>query len=119
LHGAGTADACAIEGRRVARSIAQYVKNGKWPESRLEVQAEAPIKFISPNILTRITANSFQFQSRQFYNHAQLNISQGDQIMFSRDFSKVIVNDFMYFDGDWTRKVDFSGPPLKATLLPQ
>lgn len=117
LHGVGTADACAMEGQRAAQSIAQYVKNGQWPVSRFEIRAEAPIKFISPNVITDTIPNAFQFQSQEFYGHARLNIFQGEQILFSKNFSKVIVNDFMYFEGDWTRKVDFSGEPLKATLL--
>ena len=117
LHGVGTADSCALEGRWAAQSISEYIKKAQWPANRLEIQTEEPIKFISPNILTNSIQGLFQFQSKEFCTRAQLNISQGEDILFSKKLSKIIVNDFMYFDSDWIRKADFLGEPLKATLL--
>ena len=119
LHGVATADHCALEGQRAAWSIARYLENAGWPASRLEVGVEAPLKFIYPNVIASQVPSYFQFQSREFLNHVQLRISQGERILYRQDFSRVIVNEFIRLRGDWVQRVDPSGAVLKATLVPQ
>ncbi len=52
MRGVETADWAALEGRSAARSIARYLENAKWPADRLEVQPEAPVAWIYPNVLS-------------------------------------------------------------------
>ena len=96
---------------------AQPISSGR----RLEVMCEAPLKFICPNVLSESAPapGDFQFQSKEFLNHVQLQISQGERILYRQNFPRVIVNEFMRLRGDWVGQVDFSGEALKAILVPQ
>lgn len=51
LHGARTADACALEGRHVAGAMAQLLTDGVWPSAGLPIVAGASIAWVSPNRL--------------------------------------------------------------------
>ena len=55
LHGACTADACALEGRHVAAAMARFLTDGNWPASGLPVVADAPVAWVSPS---RISATA-------------------------------------------------------------
>ena len=96
---------------------AQPISSGR----RLEVMCEAPLKFICPNVLSESAPapGDFQFQSKEFLNHVQLQISQGERILYRQNFPRVIVSEFMRLRGDWVGQVDFSGEALKAILVPQ
>ncbi len=54
LHGAETADVCALEGRRAARSIADFLcgTDRWWPPSGPDMIVESPLLWVSPNRLS-------------------------------------------------------------------
>ena len=52
LHGALTADACALEGRHVAMAMHQHLSGRAWPTGGVTVVAELPLAWVSPNRIT-------------------------------------------------------------------
>jgi glycerol-3-phosphate dehydrogenase len=77
LRGVETADWAALEGRSAARSIARFLENAEWSRSRLEVQPEAPLAWICPNVLSPdISVDSFRFRSREFRQNAYLQLTR-------------------------------------------
>ena len=58
LHGAETADVCALEGRRAARSIADFLcgTDRWWPPSGPDMIVESPLLWVSPNRLSALRA---------------------------------------------------------------
>jgi NADPH-dependent 2,4-dienoyl-CoA reductase/sulfur reductase-like enzyme len=119
LRGVATADQCALEGRRAAQSMAQYLRDGQWSKQRLAVQVEPPLAWVCPNSIPPVQSKQpapFQFRSHEFKNKTHLQVRQGQTILSRRTFHRLIVNEIMHFDGDWVSKVDLGGPPVRITL---
>lgn len=119
LRGVATADACAIEGKRAAQSIAQYLRDEKWSEQALPIQIESPLVWICPNVIHPVKSeetSSFTFRSNEFRNNAQIQIHQGESLLDAQTIHHLIVNEIMQLKADWVSKVDPGGPPLRLTL---
>ena len=118
LRGVATADYCALEGQRAARSIARYLKNAKWPACRLEVRVEAPLAWVCPNVVAETNDFApFRFRSREFKKNVQVMVEQGGKVLFSQAFRQLIVNEIMSFSGEWTRKVDPGGASIHVSVV--
>jgi hypothetical protein len=117
LRGVAIADHCALEGGRAAQSIARYLKNAEWPANRLEVWVEAPIAWVCPNAIEESSdVATFKFRSREFKKNIRLVVKQGEKVLHMQPFRQLIVNEIMYFDGGWTRKVDLDGAMITVGL---
>lgn len=117
LRGAATADYCALEGRRVARSIARYLKNAQWPASKLEVKVEAPLAWVCPNVIAESEyVEAFMFRSHEFTEHIELQAKQGDKVLHTQAFHRLIVNEIMNFSGTWTRKIEPDGDVITVSI---
>ena len=51
LHGAETADVCALDGRHVAAAVAAWLADGRWPSSGVPVVAESPVRWVHPSVV--------------------------------------------------------------------
>ncbi|HVF24588.1 MAG TPA: FAD-dependent oxidoreductase, partial [Anaerolineales bacterium] len=116
LRGVERADWAALEGRGAARSITQFLENVQWPASRVQVQVEAPLEWIVPNVITETTPDLYRIQSREFHNHVKLGIYQGEQLLHLEHFSRLIANAPMNLTSRWNHKVDLSGAPIRMVL---
>jgi len=117
LRGVETADWAALEGRSAARSITRYLENVEWSESRLEVQAEAPVAWICPNVLSPdVRVERFRFWSREFKKNATLQLKQGARVLYEKKFGWLKANIALSLDGDWVEKVDFAKGPIKLVM---
>jgi len=107
LRGVATADYCALEGRRAAQSIAGYLKNVQWPANRLEVKVESPLVWVCPNVITESeSVESFKFRSNEFKRNVELQVKQGDKVLHTQSFRRLIVNEIMSLSGEWVSKVE-------------
>jgi L-2-hydroxyglutarate oxidase LhgO len=117
LRGVETADWAALEGRRVARSIARYLENAEWSASRLEVRPEAPVAWICPNVLSPdVRVEGFRFWSKEFKKNATLQLAQGARVLFEKKIGWLKANVALSLDSDWVEKVDFGKGPVKLVM---
>jgi hypothetical protein len=117
LRGVETADWAALEGRRAARPIARYLENAEWNESRLGVQAEAPLAWVYPNVLSPdVPVERFWFRSNDFRQNVNLQFMQGGRVLYQKRLSRLIANTSLSLSGEWMEKVDFTGEPIKLVI---
>lgn len=118
LRGVETADWAALEGRSTARSIALFLDGGNWNESRLEIKPGVPLAWICPNIISPdALPERFRIRSHRFQDHATLNVTQGQKLIYSRKFNRLPANTSVNLTGEWTQAVDFGGEPLKIEVI--
>jgi glycerol-3-phosphate dehydrogenase len=118
LRGVETADYAALEGRSAARSIAQFLETAEWNEHRLEIYAEPPLDWICPNVLSPdALPGRFRIRSHDFRGQATLEVTQGQKVLYRQKFRRLIANTSINLSGEWTKRVDFSGEPLKIEVV--
>lgn len=120
LRGAETADHAALEGRWVARSIAQFLRDAQWPQQGLPVQVENPIAWVAPNQVNpgqgQPPLGKFLFQVTEFCRGVQVRIYQGARVLHSQAFRHLVPNRSFALSSDWLMRVDSHGEPLRLTL---
>jgi glycerol-3-phosphate dehydrogenase len=117
LHGVETADWAALEGRGAARSIMQYLENAQWSASRTEIQPEAPVAWICPNVLSPdVRVEGFRFWSKEFKQNATLQLVQDAQVLFEKKIGWLKANVALSLVSDWVEKVDFGKGPVKLVM---
>jgi len=124
LHGAETADASALEGRRTAGKIAHYLNEGQWPKEHLTVCVESPLSWVYPNTvaaeeLPRHAGGRFTFYFRvnEFLRHASLAVLQDDRYLFSQKFRFLGPGKSYRLVGTWPGIVTPDQGPLHVRLL--
>jgi len=117
LRGVETADWAALEGRAAARSIARYLESPKWNGSRLEVQPEAPLAWICPNVLSPDSpVDRFRFRSNEFRQNVRLQLLQSGRVLYQKQWSRLNANTSVNLSGEWVQKVDFAGEPVQLVV---
>lgn len=119
LRGVETADWAALEGRGAARSMARWLENASWSTSRLEVQCEAPIGWICPNVLTSDSSvERFRFWSKEFRENGTLQLKQGERVLYEKRFRRLHANVALNLSSEWVAKVDLTGAPVQLVCQP-
>jgi len=119
LRGVETADWAALEGRSAARAIAQWLDKGQWSASRLEVQTEAPLAWICPNVLSPdVRVEGFRFWSKEFRKNATLQLKQGERVLYEKKIRWLKANVALSLSGEWVEKVDYAKEPVKLVIQP-
>ncbi|MGZ9164781.1 MAG: FAD-dependent oxidoreductase [Anaerolineales bacterium] len=119
LRGVETADWAALEGRRAARGIAQFLEKAEWPVNRIEIQVEAPLAWICPNIITPDSGvGQFRFLSNEFREHADLQVNQGGHVLYQKQISYLKATTSLNLSSNWVEKVDFAGKSIKLVIQP-
>jgi L-2-hydroxyglutarate oxidase LhgO len=116
LRGVETADWAALEGRDAARSIARFLENAEWPANRIPIQVEAPLDWICPNVITDSPPPEFRFRCREFRNHVKLGIYQGERLLHTEHFSRLLANASVKLTSKWSDQVDRSGEAVRIVL---
>jgi hypothetical protein len=112
-----TADWAALEGRAAARSIARYLETPEWNGNRLEIQCEAPLDWICPNVLSPgVPIDGFRFRSREFRRKATLQLTQGGRVLYQKSLSRLNANVSLNMESRWVEKADFTGEPVKLVV---
>ncbi|MEP7134276.1 MAG: FAD-dependent oxidoreductase [Chloroflexota bacterium] len=119
LRGVETADWAALEGRGAARSVAWWLENASWSASRLEVQCEAPLGWVSPNVLSPdVKVDGFRFWSKEFRQDATLQLKQGGRVLYEKKIGWLKANVALSLSGEWIEKVDYAKEPVKLVIQP-
>lgn len=119
LRGAEPADIAALEGRAVAGSIHQFLEQGIWAEQTLPLKTEGAIAWVSPNAIA-FPLNSNQhrklrFRVNQFCHQAEVEIRQGNQLLYKQRFQKLCVNQSAELSTNWLSKIDPISVPLQIS----
>lgn len=120
LRGVATADHCALEGQRAARSIARYLKNAQWTANKLTVRVDAPLIWVCPNVVHPVKsehASPFRFRSNEFQKNVQLQVVQGNLVLYQQRFHQLAVNEIMQFDGSWVDKIKPDGEEIRVKVM--
>jgi glycerol-3-phosphate dehydrogenase len=119
LRGVETADWAALEGRAAARSIARYLEQPQWNGNRLEIQCEAPLAWICPNVLSPDSpVERFRFRSHEFRQNVDLQLTQVGQVLYQKHYRLLPANAALNLSSAWAAKVDFSSEPVKLVVQP-
>ena len=119
LRGAEAADWSALEGRRAAYYIHQFLSTGQWAERSLPIHVEPPLEWICPNTLSPATGSppgGFRFRAREFRRPARVQVRQGARALHTQSLNRLLVNESMRLASDWLSKVDFDGEPLQLVV---
>ncbi len=116
LHGAETADVCALDGRWVATSVAQWLSTGlstgDWPVPGIAVEAVAPLRWTSPNAFAagqrHAPQGRFLVSSGAFARSARIEVRQAGAVLWSRPARLVPARTFSVSD-EWLARVDPEG----------
>lgn len=120
LRGAETADTSALEGRRAAQAICEFLQGNRWPEQALPIEVETPILWIVPNVVTspahKPAFGYFTFRVSEFYDSATVQVTQGSRLLYSKKFDRLRPNDSHRLSADWLTRFDLDGPPPQVRL---
>jgi thioredoxin reductase len=121
VHPAETADVCALDGRHVARSVADYIASGpgEWPAG-VPVAPRPPLRWVAPNRLTgvghRPPRDRFLLRSASFRRLPRLEVRQGARLLWSGRLARLVPNRSAQIPGAWAASVDPEGGPVTVGL---
>lgn len=120
LRGAETADVCALEGARAARSVGQFLSDGQWPAAGRPLQVAAPLTWIYPNRVggPGPAPESFLFRVQAFSPGARVTVRQGGAELFAQSFGRLRPNTSERLDGRWRAAVDPAGEAVQVSVQP-
>ena len=111
LHGVEKADTAAREGRHVAECIVSYLSTNLWPtNNRILIEVNTPLVWISPNIIvpennTHLPLNHFTFRARGFLGKTTIEVWQGEKLLHSQIFRKLIPNRWYHLESHWVSQL--------------
>jgi len=111
LHGVEKADTAALEGRHVAECIVSYLSTNLWPtNNRILIEVNTPLVWISPNIIvpennTQLPLNHFTFRSREFSGKTMIEVRQGEKLLHTQFFRKLIPNRWFHLESHWVSQL--------------
>jgi NADPH-dependent 2,4-dienoyl-CoA reductase/sulfur reductase-like enzyme len=115
LHGAETADVCALDGRWVAASVAHWLSAASWPSADIPVRADLPLRWTSPNAFVagqrRLPQGRLLVSSAVFARKARVEARQGDAVLWAGRTNLVPARTFSMPDA-WLPRVDPDGEPV-------
>jgi hypothetical protein len=116
LHGAETADVCALDGRHVAASVMKWLEGGEWPVPTVLLQVQPPVHWVHPSAVRpgeRPARGRYLVRVEQFLAGRRLSIVQGDRLVCSSVTTAPLVpNRSIALRSGWEDKVDPAGPPV-------
>ena len=119
LRGAEMADAAALEGRYVARSMQTYLNRGVWPSAAVPVEVADPLLWIEPNAVSpqddAAPLGYALLRVKSEIANATLLVQQGEKTLHRQHLGRLRLGTAHRLDATWMPKVDASGPPVRVT----
>jgi thioredoxin reductase len=119
LHGAETADVCALDGRWVAPSVANWLSIGEWSEPEIAILAEPPLRWTSPNALAvgqrLVPHGRFLVSSGAFVRNARIEARQDGRVLGSQRANLVPARTVSISD-EWLERVDPAGGTITIAV---
>lgn len=124
LHPVRAADAVALEGRSVARSILRHLAGEPAGEPRpgaVPLRVAAPLRWIAPQLVGPSAAappgGRFVLWSAEFVRRPRLVLRQGGRALWSTRYRRTIVpNRPVPLPADWMSTVDAEAGPVTVEL---
>ncbi len=119
LRGAEKADDVAIEARRAARGIHDYLASSDWPQRRLTIKVSDEILWASPNAITDVKTNDvpFLFRVKEFHRSATLVVRQDDKVLFRKKYRHLTPNLSKRLTARWIDRVDPEGKQIQIQFI--
>jgi thioredoxin reductase len=121
LHGAEPADVAAQSGRHAATSVSSWLESAEpWPERRIPIACIPPLQWISPNAVTAASSlpprGRFALRSSVFLDRAEIEIRQGDHVLWRGRARRMVPGRSRLLPADWTARVDRDGTAIVVGL---
>jgi hypothetical protein len=119
VHAAETADIAALSGRHAARHIAAALgvvgtAAQAGGVARVPVRVEAPLRWISPNLVGSAAPplGRFVLRSEEFRRLAQLEVRQAGRLLARSRPVRLIPGRPLHLDAAWLARVDPGDGPV-------
>jgi thioredoxin reductase len=121
LHGAETADVAALSGRHAGARAAAFVSGARgWPEARIPVECEPPLRWIAPNAVVPGAGppprGRFALRSSEFLSRPRIEVAQGGRILWSGRIGRLVPGRSAGLPYGWTAAVDPGGEAVRVRL---
>ena len=120
VHGAEAADICAIDGRHVASAVSAWLGGAPWPAGRVPVRAEAPLAWVSPNVLAGgmlPARRRMLLRSAAFVSESSVSVTQASRLLWTgRARGRVAPSMALSIPATWVGDVDPRGGPVSVLL---
>jgi hypothetical protein len=119
LRGAETADVAALEGRRAAWHIRDFLERGAWAAAILPIQGASPITWVSPGAVSlgdRPPPGDFLFRVGEFCHNVRVQVCQDERVLYQRSFRHLQPNQSIRLDSGWLASVNPVGQALRLVI---
>jgi thioredoxin reductase len=120
LHGAEQADVAALSGRHCASALARYLADGDWPQRRVRVLCETPLRWAAPSAVSggaeAPPRRRFLLRSSEFLRAPRIEVVQGGRTLWSGRVARVMPGRSARLPVSWTGAVDVAGEPVVCRL---
>jgi hypothetical protein len=122
LHGAETADVAALGGRHAGAAAAAFVSGGeRWPDARIPVECEPPLRWIAPNAVVPGAGapprGRFALRSSDFLSRPRIEISQGGRTLWAGRIARLVPGRSASLPYSWTEAVDPSAEAVRVRVV--
>jgi thioredoxin reductase len=117
VHAAETADIAALSGRHAARQVAAYLSGHRSP-SRVPVEVDSPLLWISPNAVavgTPPALGRFTLRAAGFSSRGRLEIRQDGRLLARSRPLRLIPGRPAHLAASWLSEIDPAGGPIRVT----
>jgi NADPH-dependent 2,4-dienoyl-CoA reductase/sulfur reductase-like enzyme len=120
LHGAETADVCALDGRQVGVAVTKWLADGEWPCSGVPIASEPPVRWVHPSLVRpeALPARSrYLLRVDRFVAGRRLTVLQGDRVLWTgASRSALVPNRAISIPAGWEDRIDPAGGPVLVTV---
>jgi thioredoxin reductase len=121
LHGAETADVAALGGRHAGAAAAAFLANGGyWPDQRVPIECEPPLRWIAPNVVVAGAGEPprgrFALRSASFVQRPTVDIAQAGRTLWSGRLRRLVPGRSAALRHAWTAAVDARGGPVSVRV---
>jgi thioredoxin reductase len=111
LHGAETADVAALGGRHAGAAAAAFVSGGDgWPDARISIECEPPLRWISPNAVVPGAGvpprGRFALRTSESLRRPRIEIAQGGRTLWAGRVARLVPGRSASLPHAWTEAVD-------------
>lgn len=123
LHGAETSDVAASEGRRVASSIVDWSRSGRWVgDSEVPVVVADPISWVTPDILPieagdAASSDRLTLRVSRFVERSRIEIRQaGAPLWTGRPLGRLVPGRSFHVPTSWASRARAGAGPVTLRL---
>ena len=120
LHGAETADVCALDGRHVAAAVTAWLSDGRWPTSGVPVITESPVRWVHPSVVrpgVSPARSRYLLRVDRFVDGRRLAVLQGAHVLWTgRSRGALVPNRAVSIPSGWEDRVDPAGAAVLVTV---